>query len=67
MNAKRTYTAKDIWDIVEAFRYSPGVSPEKFAGMEMIAGACAEFEGMSDLDIERLVQKVVSAAATKDT
>jgi hypothetical protein len=32
--------------------------------MEMIARACAEFEGMSDLDIERLVQKVVAA---KDT
>jgi hypothetical protein len=64
MNEKRTYTAKDIRDIVEAFRHSHCVSPEKFAGMEMIAGACAEFEGMSDLDIERLVQKVVAA---KDT
>ena len=66
MNAKRTFTAKDIRMIVEAFRYAPDVSPEKFAGMELIA--CAEFEGMSDLDIDQLVQKIVSApAATKDT
>jgi hypothetical protein len=68
MNAKRPFTAKDIRMIVEAFRYAPDVSPEKFAGMELIAGACAEFEGMSDLDIDQLIQKIVSApAATKDT
>jgi hypothetical protein len=57
------YSASHPGD-VEAFRHAPDVSPEKPAGMELIAGACAEFESMSDLDIEQLVQKVVSAPAT---
>ncbi len=33
----RSYTAKDVRELVELFRNSPDISAEKFSGMEYLA------------------------------
>jgi hypothetical protein len=58
MTSQRTFTAHDIRAIVEALRHSPDISPEKFSGMEFVANACAQFQRMSDADIETMVKHV---------
>ena len=55
---KRTYTASDIREIVEAFRNSTEVSQEKFAGMEMVASLCRQLETMTDGDLEKEVKRL---------
>jgi len=57
MPEKRILTAKDIRGLVELFRNSPDISPEKFAGMEFVASACEQFERMSEGDIEQMVKR----------
>ncbi len=57
MVAKRTWTAKDIRELVELLRNSPDISPEKFAGMEFVASACEQFERMPEGNIEQMVKR----------
>ena len=56
MTAARTYTAKDIREIVELMRGQPEISQEKFSGMEFIATACERFQHMNETELEEIVR-----------
>ena len=51
MELPRKYSVDEIHGIVDLFRDSPDISPEKFAGMKYLAGILAYFESKSEEDI----------------
>lgn len=53
MTTRRTYTVREIEDLVNALRHSPDTQPEKLAGMDELVRLLRHFENMSDEDIER--------------
>lgn len=57
----RTYTASEVHGIVELFRASPDVSPEKFSGMEYLANILTYYESKTEGDIAAEVREFCHA------
>ena len=51
MELPRKYSVDEINGIVDLFRDSPDISPEKFSGMEYLANILAYFESKTEEDI----------------
>lgn len=57
MVIRRTYTAGEVRELVDLFKDTPDVSPERYSGMAFVADALELFETMSEADIGAWVRR----------